>query len=192
MKGETEHAQIERLGGNNSVRNKSSVQAVSKAANKAYKGRRAFLPPVRRPKKNKKILKKVLTTSSRCDTIYIVKEREKRLAAPLREWKNVLDRNAVLVGFWFDSKHIISFLYYIKKTKTIGDDNMRELNTIAKQKLKNDLIAAYDDIFNMIIADYIDYHDDDDDTLQGIASLTREYLTDLTNHYTEMLANLKH
>lgn len=70
---------------------------------------------------------------------------------------------------------------------------MRELNTIAKQNLKNDLIAAYDDIFNMIIADYTDYpDDDDDDTLQGIASLTREYLTDLTNHYTEMLANLKH
>lgn len=69
---------------------------------------------------------------------------------------------------------------------------MRELNTIAKQNLKNDLIAAYDDIFNMIIADYTDYPDDDDDTLQGIASLTREYLTDLTNHYTEMLANLKH
>jgi hypothetical protein len=68
---------------------------------------------------------------------------------------------------------------------------MRELNTIAKQNLKNDLIAAYDDIFNMIIADYTDYHDDDD-TLQGIASLTREYLTDLTNHYTEMLANLNH
>lgn len=68
---------------------------------------------------------------------------------------------------------------------------MRELNTIAKQNLKNDLIAAYDDIFNMIIADYTDYHDDDD-TLQGIASLTREYLTDLTNHYTKMLANLKH
>ena len=69
---------------------------------------------------------------------------------------------------------------------------MRELNTIAKQKLKDDLIAAYDEIFNMIIADYIDYHDDDDDTLQGIASLTREYLTDLTNHYTKILANLKH
>ena len=68
---------------------------------------------------------------------------------------------------------------------------MRELNTIAKQNLKNDLIAAYDDIFNMIIADYIDYHDDDD-TLQGIASLAREYLTDLTNHYTKILANLKH
>ena len=141
--------------------------------------------------KNKKILKKVLTTSSRCDTIYILKEREKRLAAPLREWKNVLDRNAVLVGFWFDSKHIISFLYYIKKTRTIGDVNMRELDTIAKQNLENDLIEAYDDIFNMIIADYTDYHDDDD-TLQGIASLTREYLTKLTNHYTEMLANLNH
>ena len=68
---------------------------------------------------------------------------------------------------------------------------MRELNTIAKQNLKNDLIAAYDDIFNMIIADYTDYHDDDD-TLQGIASLAREYLTDLTNHYTEMLTNLNH
>ena len=68
---------------------------------------------------------------------------------------------------------------------------MRELDTIAKQNLENDLIAAYDDIFNMIIADYTDYHDDDD-TLQGIASLTREYLTKLTNHYTEMLANLKH
>ena len=68
---------------------------------------------------------------------------------------------------------------------------MRELNTIAKQNLKNDLIAAYDDIFNMIIADYTDYHDDDD-TLQGIASLAREYLTDLTNHYTEMLTNLRH
>ena len=68
---------------------------------------------------------------------------------------------------------------------------MRELNTITKQNLKNDLIAAYDDIFNMIIADYTDYHDDDD-TLRGIASLTREYLTKLTNHYTEMLANLNH
>ena len=68
---------------------------------------------------------------------------------------------------------------------------MRELNTIAKQNLKDDLIAAYDDIFNMIIADYTDYHDDDD-TLQGIASLTREYLTYLTNHYTKILANLKH
>lgn len=68
---------------------------------------------------------------------------------------------------------------------------MRELNTIAKQNLKDDLIAAYDDTFNMIIADYTDYYDDDD-TLQGIASLTREYLTDLTNHYTKILANLKH
>lgn len=68
---------------------------------------------------------------------------------------------------------------------------MRELNTIAKQNLKDDLIAAYDDIFNMIITDYTDYYDDDD-TLQGIASLTREYLTDLTNHYTKILANLKH
>lgn len=68
---------------------------------------------------------------------------------------------------------------------------MRELDTIAKQNLENDLIEAYDDIFNMIIADYTDYHDDDD-TLQGIASLTREYLTKLTNHYTEMLTNLRH
>ena len=68
---------------------------------------------------------------------------------------------------------------------------MRELDIIAKQNLENDLIEAYDDIFNMIIADYTDYHDDDD-TLQGIASLTREYLTKLTNHYTEMLANLNH
>lgn len=68
---------------------------------------------------------------------------------------------------------------------------MRELDTIAKQNLRDDLIAAYDDIFNMIIVDYTDYHDDDD-TLQGIATLTREYLTELTNHYTEILANLKH
>ena len=68
---------------------------------------------------------------------------------------------------------------------------MRKLDTIAKKNLKDDLIAAYDDIFNMIIADYTDYHDDDD-TLQGIASLAREYLTDLTNHYTEMLTNLRH
>ena len=67
---------------------------------------------------------------------------------------------------------------------------MRELNTIAKQNLENDLIAAYDDIFNMIIADYIDYHDDD--TLHGIASLVREHLIELTNRYTEILANLNH
>lgn len=76
-------------------------------------------------------------------------------------------------------------------TKTIGDVNMRELDITAKQNLKDDLIAAYDDIFNMIIADYTDYHDDDD-TLQGIASLTREYLTELTNHYTTLFANLNH
>lgn len=68
---------------------------------------------------------------------------------------------------------------------------MRELDTIAKQNLKNDLIEAYDDIFNMIIADYTDYHDDDD-TLQGIASLVREYLIELTNHYTGILSNLHH
>ena len=79
----------------------------------------------------------------------------------------------------------------IPPTKTIGDDNMRELDITAKQNLKDDLIAAYDDIFNMIIADYTDYHDDDD-TLQGIASLTREYLTELTNHYTTLFANLNH
>ena len=68
---------------------------------------------------------------------------------------------------------------------------MRELDITAKQNLKDDLIAAYDDIFNMIIADYTDYHDDDD-TLQGIASLTQKYLTELTNHYTKILTNLKH
>lgn len=68
---------------------------------------------------------------------------------------------------------------------------MRGLDITAKQNLKDDLIAAYDDIFNMIIADYTDYHDDDD-TLQSIASLTREYLTELTNHYTTLFANLHH
>jgi hypothetical protein len=68
---------------------------------------------------------------------------------------------------------------------------MRELNAIAKQNLENDLIAAYDDIFNMIIADYTDYHDDDD-TLQGKASLVREHLIELTNHYTEILSKLNH
>ena len=68
---------------------------------------------------------------------------------------------------------------------------MRELDITAKQNLEDSLIAAYDDIFNMIIANYTDYHDDDD-TLQGIASLTCEYLTKLTNHYTKMLANRNH
>lgn len=57
MKGEAEHAQIERLGGNNSVRNKSSAQAVSKAANKVYKGRRAFYLRLAVQKKEKNFKK---------------------------------------------------------------------------------------------------------------------------------------
>lgn len=68
---------------------------------------------------------------------------------------------------------------------------MRELDTIAKQNFKNDIISAYDEIFNTIIADYTNYNDDDD-ILQGIASLTRKYLIELTNHYTKMLANRNH
>lgn len=39
---------------------------------------------------------------------------------------------------------------------------MRELDIPAKQSLEDDLIAAYDSIFNMIIADYTKPNDDDD------------------------------
>lgn len=68
---------------------------------------------------------------------------------------------------------------------------MRELNAIEKKNIEKYMIAAYDEIFNMIIADYTNYNDDDD-TLRGIATFSRECLTELTTDYTESLADLKH
>lgn len=68
---------------------------------------------------------------------------------------------------------------------------MRELDTIAKENLRDDIAEKYYDMFNMIIADYTDDYDDDD-TLQDIASFVQECLTELTNRYTKSLANLNH
>lgn len=66
---------------------------------------------------------------------------------------------------------------------------MRELDTIAKQELKNGIASMYEDMVEALVTEYTTYGDDKD-TLHGIAMLVREYSAELIDDYMNYFENL--
>lgn len=77
----------------------------------------------------------------------------------------------------------------IPQPETIGDDDMRELDTIAKQELKNGMASMYEDMVEALVTEYTTYGDDKD-TLHGIAMLVREYSAELIDDYMNYFESL--
>lgn len=73
--------------------------------------------------------------------------------------------------------------------KTIEDDDMRELNSISKQNLRDDMMSFYEHMLEEIVIYYVDYSDDKN-TLRGIASLVRKYFAELPDERMEYLEKL--
>ena len=66
---------------------------------------------------------------------------------------------------------------------------MRELDTIAKQNLRDDISSIYEYMVEYLVTNYITYNDDKD-TLHGIAMLVREYSAELIDDYMNYFENL--
>ena len=66
---------------------------------------------------------------------------------------------------------------------------MRELDTIAKENLRDDIASIYEYMVECLVTNYTTYGDDKD-TLHGIAMLVREYSAKLIDDYMNHFENL--